>query len=128
MRRLAQELGAKYPSLSSTIGRLHTPCGPCHPQVRSGEIGSYYLTSSLKRSSKTGQGSNQSLWAMDDAHCLPLYTALAPYQLVGEAPRPFVADEGSAAVLLCHTLESVDTDRQRIGIRMLATTIYRGLT
>jgi len=52
---------------------------------------------------------------------------LAPYQLVGEAPRPLVADEGSA-VLLCLTLESVDTDRQRIGMRRLATTIYRGLT
>src|SRR5215211_3806927 len=33
-----------------------------------------------------------------------------------------------SAVLRCLTLESVDTDRQRIGMRRLATTIYRSLT
>jgi hypothetical protein len=60
-------------------------------------------------------------------YCLSHYAMLAPYQLVGEAPRPLVADEGSA-VLLCLALESVDTDRQRIGMRTLATTIDRGLT
>ena len=59
------------------------------------------------------------MWAMGVTHCLPHYAALAPYQLVG--------DEGSA-VLLCLTLECVDIARQRIGMRRLATTIYRGLT
>jgi hypothetical protein len=62
-----------------------------------------------------------------DHHRLPYHAVLAPYQLVGEAPRPLVGDEGSA-VLLCLTLESVDTDRQLKGIRRLATTISRGLT
>jgi hypothetical protein len=123
----APKLPPWIPGLSSTLGRLHATRGPCHPQVRSGEISSYYLTSSLKRSFTTGQGSNQCLRAMGDAHCLPYYTVLASYQLVEEAPRPLVADKGSA-VLLCLTLESVDTDRQRIGTRMLASTTYRGLT
>jgi hypothetical protein len=67
------------------------------------------------------------LSAMGDTHCSPHYAVLALYRLVGEAPRPVVGDGGSA-VLLCLTLVSVDRERQRIGMRRLATTIYRGLT
>ena len=61
-----------YPGPSSTLGRSHTPRGPCHPQVRSSEIESDYLTSSLKRTSTTGQGSNQCLSVMVTTTFCPL--------------------------------------------------------